>query len=75
MPRERRARPIKKRYAAETRFKAYGIAAVPFRCSWSCWSLDIVIKGVPAFTEHRLVFKVQAEQAALDPQNSGDPAK
>ena len=67
---------IRKRYAAERRFRFYGIAAIAVTGLFVLvLLLDILVKGFPAFTEHRLVFKVQAEQAALDPQNSGDPAK
>lgn len=67
---------IRKRYAAERRFRFYGMAAIAVTGLFVLvLLLDILVKGFPAFTEHRLVFKVQAEQEALDPQNSGDPAK
>lgn len=67
---------IRKRYAAERRFRFYGMAAIAVTGLFVLvLLLDILVKGFPAFTEHRLVFKMQAEQEALDPQNSGDPAK
>ena len=42
---------IRKRYRAETRFRAYGIFAVLFALAFLVFLVtDIVIKSIPAFT-------------------------
>lgn len=65
---------IKKRYRAERRFKFYGIAAIVLTAIFlSIVLLDVLFKGMPAFSEHRIDLKVTADQAALDPQNTRDP--
>jgi phosphate transport system permease protein len=67
---------VAKRYAAERRFRAYGITAIIVTGLFVLVLLiDIIGKGLPAFTEHRLVLEVTASADALDPQNTGDPAK
>jgi phosphate transport system permease protein len=67
---------IAKRYAAERRFRFYGIAAIVVTALFVAALLaDIVSKGYPAFTEHRLVLDVTASQDALDPQKTGDIKK
>lgn len=64
---------IKKRYRAERRFKFYGIAAIVVTAIFlSVVLIDILLKGIPAFSEHRIDLKVIADQAALDPQKTGD---
>jgi phosphate transport system permease protein len=67
---------VAKRYAAERRFRAYGIAAIIVTGLFVLVLLiDIIGKGLPAFIEHRLVLDVTASAEAIDPQNTGDPAK
>jgi phosphate transport system permease protein len=67
---------VAKRYAAERRFQAYGIAAIVVTAFFVLVLLiDIFSKGLPAFIENRLVLGVTAEQSALDPQNTRDPDK
>jgi len=67
---------LAKRYAAERRFRLYGIAAIVVTAVFvASLMLSILFKGLPAFTEHRLVLDVTASAEALDPQNTGDPAK
>jgi phosphate transport system permease protein len=64
---------IKKRYRAERRFKFYGIAAIILTAVFlSVVLMDILLKGIPAFSEHRVDLKVIADQAILDPQKTGD---
>lgn len=65
---------VKKRYRAERRFKFYGIAAIILTALFlSVVLLDVLFKGLPAFSEYRVDLKVTADQAALDPQNTRDP--
>jgi phosphate transport system permease protein len=67
---------LAKRYAAEHRFRLYGIAAILVTAAFvAALMVDIVRKGAPAFIEHRLVLDVTATAEALDPENSGNPAK
>jgi phosphate transport system permease protein len=64
---------VKKRYRAERRFKFYGIAAIILTAIFlSIVLLDVLFKGIPAFSEYRLDLKVVADQALLDPQKTGD---
>lgn len=67
---------VSKRYAAERRFRAYGIAAIAVTGIFVLLlMLDIIIKGLPAFTENRLLLTVVADQAELDPQDTKNPAR
>ena len=51
---------IAKRYRAERRFKAYGIAAILVPAAFLAFLLtDLVIKAAPALFEHRLVLEVE----------------
>jgi len=64
---------IAKRYRAERRFRAYGIAALSVSAVFLVLLfVDIFTKGAPAFIEHRLVLTLAADQAALDPNNTRD---
>lgn len=66
---------IRRRYRAETRFKFYGVAAIVLTGLFVAVVLtDIVIKGLPAFTQHRLVLPVKVDAAEVDPGGSGNPA-
>ncbi len=63
-----------KRYRAERRFRAYGIAALGITAIFLVLLfVDILGKGIPAFVEHRLTLKVTADQTAIDPQKTNDP--
>jgi phosphate transport system permease protein len=62
------------RYRAEARFKLYGLSAVALTGLFLVVVLsDIVIRGYPAFWQHRLMFDVTVDQAEIDPQGSRDP--
>ncbi|MFZ1681037.1 MAG: DUF3333 domain-containing protein, partial [Rhizobiaceae bacterium] len=70
------ARRIARRYAAERRFRAYGLAAIAVTALFVFFLIaDILSRGVPAFFEHRLDLTLVADGAVLDPDNSGDPAR
>jgi phosphate transport system permease protein len=70
---EARAR-VKARYRAERRFQFYGIAAIGLTAAFLVVVLvDILVKGLPAFTQYRLVMDVTVDKAEIDPQGSNDP--
>jgi len=61
---------IKKRYAAEARFKAYGLAAIVFGLSFLAIMLgSIVTKGYTSFWQTNITLPVTFDAAVLDPQN------
>ena len=65
---------VRRRYAAERRFKAYGVIAIAVTAVFLVVLFaDILRKGIPAFTEHTLGLSIMADQAALDPQGTRDP--
>lgn len=66
---------IKARYRAERRFQFYGIAAIAITAVFLAVVLsDIIIKGSPAFFQHRLMMEIPVSKSDIDPQGSGDPA-
>jgi len=67
---------IARRYAAERRFRLYGILAILLTTVFLVvLFVDIFSKGIPAFTEHRLQLAINADAAKLDPENSKGPDK
>jgi phosphate transport system permease protein len=71
---EARAR-VRKRYRAETRFKAYGIAAIAFAAVFLVVLMtDIVSKAWPAFTTTHLALTVTSTAEEVDPDGSRQPA-
>jgi phosphate transport system permease protein len=66
---------VRRRYRAEARFRAYGIAAIGFAAlALVVLVADIVVKAIPAFTISELTLEVQANAEAIDPSGSNDPA-
>jgi phosphate transport system permease protein len=66
---------IRARYRAEARFKFYGLAAVGVTGVFVLAVLiDILIKGLPAFTQHSLVMQVKVEASEVDPNGTRVPA-
>ncbi len=64
---ELRADFIARRYAAERRFKFYGAAALVVTALFLLFLVsDIVIKGFPAFFEHRAMIEVTIDPAKAD---------
>ncbi len=66
---------LRKRYAVEKRFKAYGLTAIGFAALFILFLVsDIVIKAVPAFTEHRLTLTLTptAERVAAGGKTDRD---
>jgi phosphate transport system permease protein len=57
---------LAKRYAAERRFKAYGMMAIAFAGLFILFLVsDILIKGLPAFREHKLTLPLTATQELI----------
>jgi phosphate transport system permease protein len=66
---------IRARYRAEARFKAYGIGAIALTAVFlAIVILDIVVKGLPAFTAHFVDIEVTLDREDIDPTGSKDPA-
>ena len=58
---------LKRRYASEKRFRFYGVAALAITTAFLAYLLiDIVIKGWPAFFEHRAVISVTVPADKVD---------
>ncbi|EBU7498368.1 phosphate ABC transporter, permease protein PstA, partial [Salmonella enterica subsp. enterica serovar Typhi] len=61
---------IKKRYAAEARFKLYGLIAILFGLAFLAIMLvSIFGKGYTAFWQTNITLPVTFDAAVLDPQN------
>jgi phosphate transport system permease protein len=66
---------LRARYRAEARFKFYGLAAIGLTAVFLVVVLaDILIKGLPAFTQHHLRLEVRVDAAQIDPQSTGNLA-
>ena len=66
---------VRARYRAEARFKLYGLLAIGVTALFLVVVLaDILVRGLPAFTQHHLVLDVKVDPAEVDPQNSRAPA-
>lgn len=61
---------VKKRYAAERRFKAYGMAAIAITAAFLAFLVtDIVVKALPTFFVHQAVLTVSVDPALVDAAN------
>lgn len=66
---------VRARYRAERRFQFYGIAAIALTAVFLAVVLvDIVVKGLPAFTQYRLVMDITVDKAEIDPKGTNDPS-
>jgi phosphate transport system permease protein len=66
---------LKKRYRAEFRFRAYGIAAIAFAIlSLAVLMVSVIGEAVPAFTKYELRMEVALDPAHIDPTGARDPA-
>jgi phosphate transport system permease protein len=67
---------MRRRNAAETRFRLYGLAAIALSLSvLAVMLVTIFSDGVSAFRQTTLTFPVTLEAAALDPAGNRDPAE
>lgn len=65
---------LKKRYAAEARFKAYGIGAIGIALSAVIVLFyTIISSGLPAFTETSITLNVEMNEQVIDPTGTRDP--
>ena len=66
---------VRARYRAELRFKAYGLIAIGLTTLFIlAVLLDILVHGIPAFFQYRVVLDVTIDQSEIDPQGTRDPA-
>jgi phosphate transport system permease protein len=66
---------LRRRRAAETRFRLYGIAAIVVSlATLAIMLVSILQDGVSAFRQASLTFPVQLEEARLDENGNRDPA-
>jgi len=66
---------VRARYRAEARFKLYGLTAIALTAMFLVVVLaDILIKGMPAFTQRYVRLEVKIDAAQIDPQSSGNLA-
>jgi phosphate transport system permease protein len=66
---------LRKRYAAERRFKMYGIAAIGIALGMLAVLLaSIVSQGYTAFAQHDLSLEIYFDPAEIDPQGTRDEA-
>lgn len=71
-PAARRDIGLKKRYAAERRFRAYGIAAIAVGLLFLALLLwTVVSKGYTAFWQTELRLPITFSQSVVDPRNTG----
>lgn len=65
---------LKRRYARETRFKFYGIAAIAFAIGMlALLFFTIISNGYSAFVQTKINFDISLDQADIDPEGTGDP--
>jgi len=65
---------IKRRYAAERRFKAYGVIAIVLAMSALVWLLaSITFTGYQAFVQTYVKLDIQFETQTIDPQGTRNP--
>lgn len=68
-------RGLKKRYAAERRFKAYGIGAVAIAMGFIAVLFGTIISnGLPAFSETVIKLEVNVSEEIVDPTKERDPS-
>ena len=67
-------RRLRRRYAAERRFKAYGIVAIGIAMAALAWLLfSIVAQGYQAFVHTHIKLEVFFDAQQLDPSGGGSP--
>ncbi len=65
---------LKKRYARETRFKLYGVAAIGFALAvLVLLFFTIISNGYTAFVQTKVQLPIDLAQSEIDPDGSGDP--
>lgn len=65
-------RTIKGRYAAETRFRAYGLIAIALALGFlAVLFIDIIGKGYTAFVQTKVALEVNLDSELIDPKGDG----
>ena len=65
---------VRARYRSEARFKSYGLIAIGLTALFLVVVLaDILIKGLPAFTQYHLLLDINVSQADVDPSGTRKP--
>ncbi len=73
---DRKAKLLKKRYAAESRFKWYGRISVGFGIACVLFLFtDIISKGVGAFTQTYINFEIEFDESVLGVDATSSPAE
>lgn len=68
-------RGLKKRYAAEKRFKAYGVGAIAIAMGFIAILFGTIISnGLPAFSETVIKLEINVSEEVIDPTGERDPA-
>lgn len=68
------ARSLKRRYAAERRFRAYGLIAIGLSAiALATLLFTIISTGLPAFTQTRIRLDVTVSPQDIDPEGTRDP--
>jgi phosphate transport system permease protein len=68
-------RRLRRRYAAERRFRLYGIAAIGIALGMLAVLLgSILTRGYTAFRQHDVVLTIHFDPQAIDPAGTRDPA-
>jgi phosphate transport system permease protein len=66
---------LRRRYAAEARFKIYGLVAVSFAILMLFILIaDVVRTSIPAYTQTFITLEIDIDPAVVDPQGTRDPA-
>jgi len=64
---------LKKRYAAEARFRAYGIGAIGLALTAvAILFYTIISSGLPTFTESRITLEINLNEQIIDPSGTRD---
>jgi len=72
--REAANKRLQRRYAAERRFRLYGVAAIALAMGALLVLLgSIVWRGAPAFIQHSVVLPIHLDAERIDPEGGGDP--
>lgn len=67
---------LRRRYAAEARFKVYGMIAVGIATLMLALLLTTILRNaVTAFTQTAIQLEIDLDPAQLDPRGTGDPAQ
>jgi phosphate transport system permease protein len=70
-----RSAHTRRRYAAERRFRAYGVAAISIAVAAVVLLLSsVLVRGLPAFTQTYVKADIFLDPAVVDPTGSRDPA-